>query len=176
MSTQMAAPGKASMFGFGCSVPEGVKPRIYFGFRAIHQPHRGEYMALLHDRKSLKGEPDTAEKAVMNDLLDEMTQYSKDNTLVDGKVITFNKESEDVGTVYSCGYFSSGYFHGAIYIPEKYRVIDREDDSGIEVNVYQIVDEINRDRSEDWEDVTPANWQEGLSETQWELVPGQLNV
>ena len=57
-----------------------------------------------------------------------------------------------------------------------YFILDRSDSEtrGLiyEVTLQEILQEINRDRSEEWTDYDDTDWQEGLDMfTEWELLP-----
>ena len=45
-----------------------------------------------------------------------------------------------------------------------YTIIDTETGEAMRLTLPEILEEINRDRSEEWQDYTAADWREGLAE------------
>lgn len=60
------------------------------------------------------------------------------------------------------------------YTNHRYRLRNLFDDQIVEWSLEEILHEINRDRSEGWQDYDANDWREGLAEfTEWELVAPQ---
>lgn len=54
---------------------------------------------------------------------------------------------------------------------KKYRLKNVEDNTIIELSIKEILEEINRDRSDLWIDYNKSNWQEGIEEfTEYTLI------
>jgi hypothetical protein len=54
---------------------------------------------------------------------------------------------------------------------QKFKLYNTETGEYLDMTLPQILEEINRDRSEEWTDYDASDWQEGISEfTEWELV------
>ena len=52
-----------------------------------------------------------------------------------------------------------------------YTIRDIEYNTTFQMSLEEILEEINRDRSEDWQDYDETDWREGLTEwTTWEIV------
>ena len=57
-----------------------------------------------------------------------------------------------------------------------YKVKHLEDGEVIEMTIPQILQEINRDRSEEWTDYDETDWREGLSEWTGLIVIGEVTA
>ena len=54
---------------------------------------------------------------------------------------------------------------------ERYTLHDRDTNELVSWTVKQILEDINRDRSEEWTDYDETDWREGLTEfTEWEVL------
>ena len=52
-----------------------------------------------------------------------------------------------------------------------YTIRDIEYNTTFQMSLEEILEEINRDRSEEWQDYDETDWREGLTEwTTWEIV------
>ena len=58
---------------------------------------------------------------------------------------------------------------------KKYTIIDIETGQKRLMTIPAILDEINRDRSEEWQDYTAADWREGLAEFCYPLAVLEAN-